>query len=357
MSNKSIFQEFNQDALEHFSLEDEPVIGFISSPTSLEIHKVIMTQIEDKFERLEHCLHDNEYKKRVKTPKGHKKAFIIPGCSASTERIKAVAADNNIKITNNYEIADLFIGDESVRRVYKSGEKIKATSFLFELWNYDIVESTSGVVPSIDAYPFGVLCESDINDKLWDLYSYRPTSIDTTVEMCMTEYIITGMALNIAYLIETDPNIEIINAEDFILSGNHKLTLDSKLSEEITGWLNSEDESDLLVLSTIIPTIDYNKNPHLIWELAREIRESFYKLDINKDFKFWLNCIDYDDVKYYTPEDMILHLHEKEKLCSESFCYLEKKARTEIDISNRNLYVFKVKVKPEYEKYKTCSKK
>ena len=46
-----------------------------------------------------------------------------------------------------------------------------------------------------------------------------------------------------------------------------------------------------------------------------------------------------------------MKLEREEKLTNESFRYLEKIVRTEISIHNRELYVFKVSVKPEYKKY------
>ena len=48
---------------------------------------------------------------------------------------------------------------------------------------------------------------------------------------------------------------------------------------------------------------------------------------------------------------MILKLEKEEKLDSESFKYLEKIVRKNISIHNRELYVFKVSVKPEYKKF------
>ena len=54
---------------------------------------------------------------------------------------------------------------------------------------------------------------------------------------------------------------------------------------------------------------------------------------------------------YRNAEEQIQHLEEQGTLDGESFRYLEKIARQEIEISNRNLYVFKVQVKKEYRKF------
>jgi len=50
-------------------------------------------------------------------------------------------------------------------------------------------------------------------------------------------------------------------------------------------------------------------------------------------------------------QDMILWLEEKELLNKTYFKYLEPIVRQEISIHNRDLYVFKVSVKKEYQKY------
>ena len=50
-------------------------------------------------------------------------------------------------------------------------------------------------------------------------------------------------------------------------------------------------------------------------------------------------------------EEMIIWLKQNNLLTSRAFRYLEPIVRKEISISNRDLYVFKVAVKPEYREY------
>jgi len=47
---------------------------------------------------------------------------------------------------------------------------------------------------------------------------------------------------------------------------------------------------------------------------------------------------------------MIQFLEQNSKLCKKSFKYLEPIVRKEIRIENRDLYTFRVEVKPEYKK-------
>jgi hypothetical protein len=53
---------------------------------------------------------------------------------------------------------------------------------------------------------------------------------------------------------------------------------------------------------------------------------------------------------------MILWLEDNKYLNALSFRYLEPIVRREINISNRDLYVFKVSVKKEYQQYLTKNK-
>ena len=47
---------------------------------------------------------------------------------------------------------------------------------------------------------------------------------------------------------------------------------------------------------------------------------------------------------------MILSLEQKNMLDKENFRYLEPIVRKEVTIQNRELYTFRVEVKPEYKK-------
>ena len=71
----------------------------------------------------------------------------------------------------------------------------------------------------------------------------------------------------------------------------------------------------------------------------------------DKDIQYWLEQSNFNKFSRKSAQDMILWLEVNEKLNSTSFKYLEPTVRQEIHISNRDLYVFKVQVKPEYLKY------
>ena len=79
MANKSVYQDFDTDALTHFGLEQDTIYGVLSS--SMEIDKVLCTQDKTTYEKINTIL-------TVPTEDGttfmtKKKAFILPKCNVS----------------------------------------------------------------------------------------------------------------------------------------------------------------------------------------------------------------------------------------------------------------------------------
>ena len=104
------------------------------------------------------------------------------------------------------------------------------------------------------------------------------------------------------------------------------------------------------MVGAILPTIDFTKNYHLQWKLAQEIGSDLYYFNRNKDVQYWLNASDFNDLYHLTALDMINQLEKEGKLDKMTFRYLEPIVRKEIRIENRDLYTFRVEVKPEYKK-------
>ena len=76
-----------------------------------------------------------------------------------------------------------------------------------------------------------------------------------------------------------------------------------------------------------------------------------YMYNRNKDVQYWKRASCIDGYYHRSALDQIHWMEEQKVLNKESFKYLESIVRKEIRIDNRDLYVFKVSVKPEYKKY------
>jgi hypothetical protein len=78
-----------------------------------------------------------------------------------------------------------------------------------------------------------------------------------------------------------------------------------------------------------------------------------YKFNRNKDVMYWMEKHKIHRLAMLNAENAIKYFDEKGELDSRCFKSLEVKCREQIQIHNRELYTFKVQVKPEYRKYMT----
>ena len=336
MAKKNVYQEYNQDALDHFKLDEEPLYGVLSS--DYEVSNVLITQDKTRYENIKNMLSIENIKPTTLT--SYKRAFILPRCPITQDRLKAVAKEKGLTITNDYEKADVIITHDEFYQKFEHGEKIQSTVMIYRLWNY---EAFTGGHSVIDNYDKPVIYD----DKL----SGRVTSYGCTGQVTlMDEWGISPLALNIAYLIDTG-GLKVISAETLLHASANLIDLTEDLLEEITTWVNSYDNENIAIAAKILPTINYTKKPHLMWQLAQNINSYKYKFSRDKDVQFWEEKSDLSQLYHNSAEDMILQLEKENKLDGESFRYLEKIVRQDISIRNRNLYTFKVSVKSEYKKY------
>lgn len=145
MANKSVYQDFDADALAYFALESDTVYGVLSNT---ECNKVLCTQDRTTYEKIHSILTvptEDDQTFRTK-----KKAFILPKCNVSQDRLKAALKEHGITVTNDYELADLIVGhDDITTHTLQNAENIPSTIMMNKIWNY---ETTIG-----DATKTGVL--------------------------------------------------------------------------------------------------------------------------------------------------------------------------------------------------------
>ncbi|NKC02007.1 MAG: hypothetical protein GKR90_26380 [Pseudomonadales bacterium] len=341
MANKSVYQDFDTDALAYFALESDTIYGVLSNT---ECNKVLCTQDQTTYEKINSILTvptENDQTFRTK-----KKAFILPKCNVSQDRLKAALKEHGITVTNDYELADLIIGHEEIStHKLQNAENIPSTVMMNKLWNY---ETTKG-----DANKLGVLkkisdsgLECILTPKITDNVRYYDIDIEDSL---YDTWMITGMALNLAHIIDTT-DVSVIDPETVLHASATKMTLDEELFNDLKAQLNAYGDDKALALK-IIPTIDYKKNYHLLWQFSQDCSSITYADNRDKDLQYWLKESGFLDFERKSAQDMILWLEQEEKLDKVTFRYLEPIVRKEISIHNRDLYTFKVAVKKEYQKY------
>lgn len=341
MANKSVYQNFDADALVYFGLEADPVYGLVSSSG---VDRVLCTQDETTYDKIHTIL-------TVPTEDGQtfrtkKKAFILPKCSVSQDRLKAALKEHSITVTNDYELADLIIGHNDIS-TYKlsNAENIPSTIMMNKLWNYETTLGDGnkiGVFKTI--FDSGLQCI--ITPKITNEVRYYDIDIQDSI---YDVWMITGMALNLAHIIETT-DVSVVDPETVLHASATKMILDEQLLADIKAQLGAYNDDKSLALK-IIPTIDYKENYHLLWQLAQDCSHITYADNRDKDLQYWLKESGFLDFERKSAQDMILWLEKKELLCKTTFRYLEPIVRREISIQNRDLYTFNVSVKKEYQQF------
>jgi hypothetical protein len=338
MANKSVYQSYDTAALNHFGLDSAPYYGVLSSNV---IEEVLVTQDETTFLKIRDILTNST--EDSTTFKTKKKAFVLPKCDISLDRIKSALKEHGISVTNDYELADLIITHDNIYERFENGENIKSTTLMAKLWNYQTLKETNGSLLAVDRYSGDVIYDSNLGSKV----RYYDC---TTGESLYDEWMITGMAVNLAHKIDAGL-VGTIDADTVIYESANKQVLDETLLEDIQKYLSSYSGEDRAIAAKVIPTIDYQQNYHLLWQFAQDAEYSMRHFNRDKDVQYWLEQSNFNKFCRKSAHDMILWLELNEKLNSTNFKYLESIVRKEIHISNRDMYVFKVQVKPEYLKY------
>ena len=343
MANKSVYQDFDTAALTYFGLEQDTTYGVLSS--SGEVNKVLCTQDQTTYEKINTIL--TVATEDDQTFRTKKKAFILPKCTVSQDRLKAALKEHGITVTNDYELADLIIGHEDITtHRLENAENIPSTIMMGKLWNYETTKgrSTATHPKEIAIYNSGL--EVILTPKLTESVRYYDLDIEDSL---YDSWMLTGMAINLAHIIDTT-DVSVVDPETVLHASASKMTLDEQLLSDLKTQLNSYGDDKALALK-IIPTIDYKKNYHLLWQFAQDCSNITYADNRDKDLQYWIEASNFNNLTRKSAQDMILWLEQQDKLDRVTFRYLEPIVRREISIHNRDLYTFKVAVKKEYQKY------
>jgi hypothetical protein len=343
MANKSVYQDFDADALTYFELEQDTTYGVLSG--SGEVNKVLCTQDKTTYEKINTILTvptEDDQTFRTK-----KKAFILPKCNVSQDRLKAALKEHGITVTNDYELADLIIGHEDIStHTLQNAENIPSTIMMNKLWNYETTKGRVSATHPKEKAIYNSGLEVILTPKLTESVRYYDLDIEDSL---YDSWMLTGMAINLAHIIDTT-DVSVIDPETVLHASASKMTLDEQLLSDLKTQLNSYGDDKALALK-IVPTIDYKKNYHLLWQFAQDCSSITYADNRDKDLQYWLEASSFNDFNRKSAQDMILWLEQQDKLDTTTFRYLEPIVRKEISIHNRDLYTFKVAVKKEYQKY------
>ena len=353
MITKDVYQLYNTDAVLHFGIDCDS-FGIMVSTTNEAIETVYADNSAYIYKKITEILSDCSDETSAPDLTKLKKAFIFPNADLSQDRIKMALKEHKIIITNNYEEADLYLTHNNIVKTFKNGETINTRTLLPQLWNYDAI--TGGNI-NIHNY---IIEQTNLNINNKDIKVIEDSKLLNCINRYAADYVsysmdvdtwlLTSMAVNCAYRVEQG-QAEVWNIEKIMNQSATKVELTEQLIKDLITLNNSSNQEDRNMICAILPTIKYKTNYHLLWQLSQDIGSSMNYYYRNKDVKFWENVSEIN--KYYRMDalEMIQYLEEKEKLNLINFKYLEPIVRKQISIDNRELYTFKVELKPEYKKY------
>jgi hypothetical protein len=345
MANKTVYQDFDTDALDYFGLGTDPIHGVLSNNS---IQDVLVTQDVTTFNNINEILAKPTIQGNQLS--NYKKAFILPNCNVSADRMKAALKEHQITVTNDYEKADVIVGHLAIDGgTLENGMNIPSSIMKCKLWNYELAEglysapAPSGILTLIQNSNRHVI----LTRKILDTISYSNFELG---ENLYDVWMLTGLAINLAWKIQID-NLAVVDVETVLHSSANKVILDEELLGDLRTQHSSYNTDDKEILGKIVPTIDYTQNYHLLWQFSQDCYNIASRYNRDKDMQYWIGESRFEQFTHMGAEEMILWLEENDLLNTKSFKYLEPIVRSEIRIHNRDLYTFKVSVKKEYKKY------
>ena len=341
MASKNIHEGPYPDAeLTALGFEDPEVIGMVQN--NLNIADVILSESVAQYDKVKDLL----YTETTNDLTTVKKAFILPMHSVSTDRLKAALKEHKISVTNDYEKADFIIPHLNFYDDYSSIDNIPQTKLMFHLKNgyYCNDHRTCVVDYYMETENNVVLDKRSLGDKQqWNI-EYDSLPYDS--------YIFSNMAISIASLIEAG-DLQVIETDTILNQSANRVPMTEELMQDIEKMVNHyASDEEIQMAGKIIPTIDPTGEPYLLYKYSKEYLGNLdYKYSRNKDVIYWLQKHSCSYLSRMNAEDAIKHFEQEGILDSRCFRALEVECRKEIIISNRELYTFKVQVKPEYRKY------
>jgi len=275
-----------------------------------------------------------------------KRAFILPMHNVSTDRLKASLKEHKISVTNDYEKADFIVPHTNFYEEYHNVANIPQTKMMFKLSNGYFCHDHRPLTSDYHTKTGNdVILESRSQENHYQHnMNYESAPFDS--------FIFSNMSLVLADLIEKG-EMEVIATDTILNQSANRIPMTEQLMDDIKKMVDvyHASDEDIEMAGKIIPTIDPTGEPFLLYDYANMLDNASYKFNRNKDVQYWLDKHKINRLARFNAEEAIRHFEELGQLDSRCFKSLEVKCREQIQIHNRELYTFKVQVKPEYRKY------
>jgi len=341
MASKNIHHsEISPKLIEDLGFTDAVTVGFMMN--NLDIEDIQLSESVSQYESIKDLL-TTETTSDLTTVK---RAFVLPMHNVSTDRLKASLKEHKISITNDYEKADFIIPHNNFYDGYMNSATIPQTKMMFKLTNgYYSNEHRTAVIDYNEKTGNNVILDKR---ALGDSYQYNIDYISAPYD----SYVFSNMSLALAKLIK-DGEMDVIETDTILNQSANRVPMTKELMEDLRKMIDNYNasEEEYEMAGKIIPTIDPTGEPYLLYEYSDFLNSKSYQYNRNKDVQYWLDKHNIYHLSTCNAEDAIKWFEKRGELDSRCFRALEVKCREQIQIYNRELYTFKVQVKPEYRKY------
>jgi len=322
---------FSIAALQHFGLEGAPIVGVPSSSMN-----IVEPYIQLRSNVYDHIL--NILEEERSDGSALKSFYIMSRCPVSFDRVKHIAKNNNLKLTNDYLNADCLVTHNNLENHYYRNQRPNTTA-LFILNENNTIYTFEDKIENIASIVN--------NNYMWFKSKTRYRQGGYTKEWHESILLIKNKTLDIAYLIDTGVIKNVKNIETISKSSQTLVAMDEKLLDLLVGMTNSSNKDDVAIAGKIIPTLKQDENFHLLWQFYQRVYSLSAKFPRNKDVLHWIeqNCYDYNTLSAI---QFIVRLKEDSKLTNDSFKYLEAIARKEVYVVKGDIYKCTFSIKPEY---------
>ena len=347
MASKNIHAgEFPDQVLLDLGFEDGNQVGLMvnnSTNTKVSlIEEIYLSESKAQYDKIIELLETETTNDLTQV----KRAFILPMHNVSTERLKAALKEHKISVTNDYEKADFIIPHTNFYDTYTQVDNIPTNKLVFKIYNgYFSNEHRQAVSDYHSDTGNNVILEKR---ALGDYSQYQIEYTSAPYD----SFCFSKMSIVLAKMVE-DGELQVIETDTILNQSANRVPMTEELMEDLKKMIDNYDPSDeeLEMAGKIIPTIDPTGEPYLLYTYASFLDEKSYQYTRNKDVQYWLRKYDISELSRCNAEQAIKYFEAKDMLDSRCFRALEVQCRQEIQIHNRELYTFKVQVKPEYRKY------
>ena len=341
MASKNIHHsEISPNLIKDLGFTDAVTVGLMMN--NLDIEDVQLSESKSQYDKIKNLL-TTETTNDLTTVK---RAFVLPMHNVSTDRLKAALKEHKISITNDYEKADFIIPHTNFYDNYQGIENIPQTKLMFKLTNgFYSNDHRDSVRDYFEKHGNNVILDKRaLGDRYQHNIDYDSAPFDS--------YVFSNMSLALADLVNNG-DLEVIETDTILNQSANRTPMTEELMEDIKKMIDGYNVSteEYEMAGKIIPTIDPTGEPYLLYSYANLLDRNSHHYNRNKDVLYWMEKHNIYRLSNMNAEQAIKYFEEKDQLDSRCFRALEVKCREQIQINNRELYTFKVQVKPEYRKY------